>query len=85
MNRNMPLSELITTLESLSDMMQSPMLSEAASRLGSTETALSILGDSLFYARMYKDLTPEGKHNRECLIEDADTIIRLIRKGGFEQ
>lgn len=77
------LHELTGKMEELSEISGSKLILEAALRLGTTETALSILEDSLFYARMYKDLTPEGKHNRECLIEDADTIIRLLRKGKF--
>ena len=70
-------------MERISELTDSPIISEAASRLSTTATALSILEDTLFYVRMYKDLTPEGKHNRECLIEDADTMIRLIRTGGL--
>jgi hypothetical protein len=84
MNRNIPLSELITTLESLSDMMQSPMLSEAANRLRNADCAATILEDSLFYARMYRDTTVEGANLRRMLIDDAETVVSLIRNGGCE-
>ena len=77
------LHELGCKMDELSELTGSTLICEVATRLGTMETALSILEDTLFYARMYKDLTPEGKHNRECLIEDADTIIRLLRKGKF--
>jgi hypothetical protein len=84
MNRNIPLSELITTLESLSDMMQSPMLREAAMRLRNADCAATILDDSLFYARMYRDTTSDGDNRRRMLIDDAETVVSLIRNGGCE-
>ena len=50
MSRNIPLSELITTLESLSDMMQNPILMEASYRIDTANSALSCLEDALFYS-----------------------------------
>ena len=80
----MPLKELIENLESLAHMMHSPMLREAANRLRNAECAATILEDSLFYARMYRDTTVEGANLRRMLIDDAETVVSLIRDGGVE-
>ena len=85
MSRNIPLDELIKTLDQLSDMTRSPVFFESASQLSYTRTALTCLEDSLFYARMYKstDATGEGEKRRQQLIDDSETIISLIRTGGL--
>jgi len=85
MNRNIPLSELITTLESLSDMMQSPMLREASYRLDTANSALCCLEHALFYVRMYRsaDNTGEGEKRRQELIDDSEALIKIIREGGL--
>ena len=80
----MPLQELIKNLESVAHMMQSPMPSEAANRLRNADCAATILEDSLFYARMYRDTTVEGANRRRMLIDDAETVVSLIRNGGCE-
>ena len=80
----MPLKELIENLESLAHMMHSPMLREAANRLRNAECATTILEDSLFYARMYRDTTADGDNRRRMLIDDAETVVSLIRTGGCE-
>jgi hypothetical protein len=80
----MPLKELIENLESLAHMMHSPMLREAANRLRTADFAANILDDSLFYARMYRDTTVEGAKLRRMLINDAETVVSLIRNGGCE-
>jgi hypothetical protein len=85
MNRNIPLSELITTLESLSDMMQSPMLMEASYRLDTANSALHCLENALFYVRMYKstDASGDGEKRRQELIDDSEALIKIIREGGL--
>jgi len=85
MSRNIPLSELIATLESLSDMMQSPMLREASYRLDTTNSALCCLEHALFYVRMYRsaDNTGEGEKRRQELIDDSEALIKIIREGGL--
>jgi len=85
MNRNIPLSELIKTLGNLSDMIQSPILYEASMNLKLSDTALICLEHSLFYVRMYKstDPTGDGEKRRQELIDDSETIIKLIREGGL--
>ena len=80
----MPLQELIENLESLAHMMHSPMLREAAKRLRNADCAATILEDSLFYARMYRDTTVEGANLRRMLIDDAETVVSLMRNGGCE-
>jgi hypothetical protein len=80
----MPLQELIENLESVAHMMHSPMLCEAANRLRNADCAATILEDSLFYARMYRDTTVEGANLRRMLIDDAETVVSLIRNGGCE-
>ena len=81
MERNIPLTELITTLDTLSDMMKSPMLHEASMRLDQTHSALCCLEDALFYARMYQDQCPEGKKRRQQMIDDATSMIREFKTG----
>jgi len=80
----MPLKDLIENLESLAHMMHSPMLREVANRLRNADCATTILEDSLFYARMYRDTTVEGANLRRMLIDDAETVVSLIRNGGCE-
>jgi len=78
------LGELITTLDILSDKLQSPVLLEASMRLDQVSDALINLEHALFYIRMYKsaDNTGEGEKRRQQLIDDSEAIIRLIRNGG---
>ena len=80
----MPLQELIENLESLAHMMHSPMLREAAMRLRNADCAATILEDSLFYARMYRDTTSDGDNRRRMLIDDAETVCSIIRNGGCQ-
>jgi DNA-binding transcriptional regulator LsrR (DeoR family) len=80
----MPLKDLIENLESLAHMMHSPMLREAANRLRNADCAMTIFEDSLFYARMYRDTTVEGANLRRILIDDAETVVSLIRNGGCQ-
>jgi len=83
MNRNIPLNELITTLESLSDMMQSPMLREASYRLDSANSALYCLESALGYVTHTIPTTEEGKKRRQELIDDSEALIKIIREGGL--
>ena len=41
------------------------------------------LEDSLFYARMFKDSSPEGRARREEMIDDAVDLISVFRNGGI--
>jgi hypothetical protein len=85
MSRNIPLSELITTLESLSDMMQNPILREASYRIDTANSALYCLEHALFYVRMYKstDASGDGEKRRQELIDDSEALIKIIREGGL--
>lgn len=80
----MPLKELIKNLEWMAHSCQSQIFKEAANRLRNAECATTILEDSLFYARMYRDTTVEGANLRRMLIDDAETVVWLIRNGGVE-
>ncbi len=80
----MPLKDLIENLESTAIMTRSPLLREAANRLRNAACAATILEDSLFYARMSRDRTADGDNRRRMLIDDAETVVSLIRTGGCE-
>lgn len=84
MSKDTTLSELITTLDILSDKLKSPVLLEASMRLDQVSDALINLEHALFYVRMYQsaDNTGEGEKRRQQLIDDSEAIIRLIRNGG---
>jgi len=41
------------------------------------------LEDSLFYARMYRDTSEEGRARREEMIDDAVDLISVFRNGGI--
>lgn len=83
--RNTSLKELITRLESLSTLTESPILLEASIRLDQVSDALINLEHALFYVRMYRsaDNTGEGERRRQDLIDDSELIINLIRTGGI--
>lgn len=83
--RNTSLKELIYTLDTISDKLQSPILLEASIRLDQVSDALINLEHALFYARMYKstDNTGEGEKRRQQLIDDSEAVINLIRNGGL--
>ena len=85
MSRNIPLSELITTLESLSDMMQSPMLREASYRLDAANSALLCLEVALLYVRACRSVDPtdDSERKRQQLIDDSEKLIKIIREGGL--
>jgi len=79
------LSELITTLDILSDKLQSPVLLEASMRLDQASDALINLQNALFYVRAYISVDPtgEGEKRRQELIDDSEAVINLIRNGGL--
>jgi hypothetical protein len=81
------LGELITTLDILSDKLQSPVLLEASIRLDQVSDALINLQNALFYVRAYISVDPtgEGERRRQELIDDSEAIINLIRNGGRYQ
>ena len=41
------------------------------------------LDDSLFYARMYRDTSEDGRARREEMIDDAVDLISIFRNGGI--
>ena len=80
---NLPLHELRAAVEMIAVRERNPILDASASRMAHIEAAITLLDDSLFYVRMYKDTSPEGKVLRENLIDDSEMIISLIRNGGL--
>ena len=80
---NLPLRELRDAVEMIALRERNPILDASASRMAHIEAAIALLDDSLFYARMYKDTSEEGKVLRENLIDDSETITSLIRNGGL--
>lgn len=87
MSKETTLCELITTLDILSDKLQSPVLLEASMRLDQVSDALINLQNALFYVRAYISVDPtgEGERRRQELIDDSEAIINLIRNGGRYQ
>ncbi len=87
MSKETTLGELITTLDILSDKLQSPVLLEASIRLDQVSDALINLQNALFYVRAYISVDPtgEGERRRQELIDDSEAIINLIRNGGRYQ
>ena len=47
------------------------------------EELANLLDDSLFYARMYRDTSDEGKKRREQMIEKAVELIRKFKTGEY--
>lgn len=43
----------------------------------------TLLEDSLFYARMYKDTSEEGYARRSEMIDDAVDLVSVFRNGGL--
>jgi hypothetical protein len=85
MNRNIPLSELITTLESLSDMMQSPMLKEASHRLKLADDAAYRLQEALAYVSRNITIDNASELRRREFFNQSEILIKIIREGGFYQ
>jgi hypothetical protein len=83
MNRNIPLSELITTLESLSDMMQSPMLKEASHRLKLADDAAYRLQEALDYVSRNITIDNASELRRREFFNQSEILIKIIREGGL--
>ena len=47
------------------------------------EELANLLDDSLFYARMYRDTSDEGKKRREKMIDEAVELIRKFKTGEY--
>lgn len=62
---------------------QPAMTREIINRLTLAKRIATCLEDSLFYARMFKDSSDEGRARREKMIDDAVDLISLFRNGGI--
>jgi len=47
------------------------------------EDLANLLEDSLFYARMYRDTSTDGKKRREKMIDEAIELIRKFKTGEY--
>lgn len=84
--RNLSLGELIMLLPEVKNESALPsdiLARELGYRLMAASKIASILEDSLFYARMFKDSNDEGRSRREEMIDDAVDLISLFRNGGI--
>lgn len=84
--RNLSLGELIMLLPEVKNESALPsdiLAREIGYRLMVASKIANILEDSLFYARMFKDSSDEGRARREEMIDDAVDLISLFRNGGI--
>lgn len=84
--RNLSLGELIMLLPEVKNESALPsdiLAREIGYRLMAASKIASILEDSLFYARMFKDSSDDGRARREEMIDDAVDLISLFRNGGI--
>lgn len=77
---NFPLGELMMMLPAESD---DPIIRELEHRLMVASKIATLLEDSLFYARMYKDTSEEGYARRSEMIDDAVDLVSVFRNGGL--
>lgn len=84
--RNLSLGQLIMLLPEVEGESLSPsdvLIHELQHRLMMASKIATLLEDSLFYARMYKDQCPDGRARREEMIDDAVDLISVFRNGGI--
>ena len=84
--RNMTHDEMVGLLCRLEDASYIPPITitrEILHRLTIAERIADRLEDSLFYARMYKDASDDGRARREGMIDDAVDLVSLFRNGGI--
>jgi hypothetical protein len=84
--RNMTHDEMVGLLCRLEDASYIPPITitrEILHRMTIAERIADRLEDSLFYARMYKDASDDGRTRREEMIDDAVYLISLFRNGGL--
>ena len=80
--RNITLGELITTLESISEKLQSPILAEAAMRLRFADDAAYRLEEALIYVSRNISIDNASELKRSELFQYSDMLIKIIREGG---
>ena len=84
--RNMTHDEMVGLLCRLEDASYIPPITitrEILHRMTIAERIAELLEDSLFYARIYKDASDDGRARREEMIDDAVDLISLFRNGGI--
>ena len=84
--RNLSLGQLLMLLLEIKNNASLPndaLIGELENRLVVASNIAVRLEDSLFYARMFKDSSPEGRARREEMIDDAVDLISVFRNGGI--
>lgn len=84
--RNLSLGQLMILLMEIQNGSLLPseaIVREIQNRLVIASNIAVRLEDSLFYARMYKDSSDEGRARREEMIDDAVDLISVFRNGGI--
>ena len=84
--RNMTHDEMVGLLCRLEDASYIPPITitrEILHRMTVAERIADRLEDSLFYARMFKDSSDDGRARREEMIDDAVDLVSLFRNGGI--
>lgn len=84
--RNLSLGQLLMLLLEIKNNASLPsdaLIAELENRLVVASNIAVRLEDSLFYARMFKDSSDEGRARREEMIDDAVDLISIFRNGGI--
>ena len=86
--RNLSHDEVMGLLSRMAEkehphILQPAITRELIYRLTTAERIVELLEDSLFYARMYRDASEDGKVRREQMIDDAVSLISIFRNGGI--
>lgn len=84
--RNLSLGQLLMLLLEIKNNASLPsdaLIAELENRLVVASNIAVRLEDSLFYARMFKDSSDEGRARREEMIDDAVDLISVFRNGGI--
>ena len=84
--RNLSLGQLLMLLLEIKNNASLPsdaLIGELENRLVVASNIAVRLEDSLFYARMFKDSSDEGRARREEMIDDAVDLISVFRNGGI--
>lgn len=86
--RNLSHDEVIGLLSRMVEkeyphILQPAMMRELIYRLTTAERIADLLENAIFYARMYRDTSEDGRARREDMIDDAVSLISIFRNGGI--
>jgi hypothetical protein len=80
--QSISLQELVTTLESISEKLQSPILAEASMRLRLADDAAYRLEEALIYVSRNISIDNASEMKRSELFQYSEILIKIIREGG---